>query len=110
MAKEEFDFEQFEDAPTEDQPINFDQFTEADTTEENQEEVERKTEVEDFIKGSEQGLTFGFADELSGAMGAGLEAIAGDDRMPDESKIEQMKRLYQEYRDAAHDRDWETKS
>lgn len=104
MADAEFNFDQFEDAQVEDQIINFDQFTEAEEVDDQQEDFERKNEIHDLIKGVEQGATFGFADELSGAIGTGLEAVAGDDRMPDESKIEQMKRLYQEYRDAARGR------
>lgn len=56
------------------------------------------------LKGAEQGVTFGFADELSGLLGAGLEGAFGDDRLPQESKIDQLKRMYDEYKMAAQGR------
>lgn len=50
------------------------------------------------LRGAEQGLTFGFADELGGAIGAGLEG-AFMAPMPEESKLQQLERAYKEYRD-----------
>lgn len=53
---------------------------------------------ESALEGAKQGLTFGFADEIGGLIGAGLE---GASMSPEsgESKMDQLKRVYQEYRD-----------
>lgn len=50
------------------------------------------------LRGAEQGLTFGFADELGGAIGAGIEGVA-EKPMEGESKMQQLQRLYDEYRE-----------
>ena len=78
-------------------------FDAADVVEDQpQEEVEAKApdvgKAEAALRGAEQGLTFGFADELGGAIGAGIEAVA-EEPMEQESKMEQLKRLYDEYRE-----------
>lgn len=55
--------------------------------------VPSKESLSDFTTASQQGLTFGFADELSGAMSAGLDKLGGID----EGKS--FKDLYHKYRD-----------
>ena len=56
------------------------------------------------LKGAEQGTTFGFADELGGAIGAGLEGLSPTSQLPEESKLDYIQRMYAEYRDAARNR------
>lgn len=61
---------------------------------------QQPSEAESTLRGAEQGLAFGFADELGGAMGAGLEGFtnaAKQGRLPYDSELEN---LYAEYRDA----------
>lgn len=53
---------------------------------------------ESAVRGLEQGATFGFADELGGAMGAAMEGVANKP-MEGESKVNQLKRVYDEYRE-----------
>jgi len=53
-------------------------------------------EFDSALKGAEQGLTLGFPDEISGALGAGLETFAGSEQP--------LEALYREYRDAARQR------
>lgn len=54
------------------------------------------------LRGAEQGLTFGFADELGGAMGAGLEGTVNAFKEGSLAPLNDsnLERLYKEYRDA----------
>lgn len=63
--------------------------------------------LEAGMRGLEQGTTAGVADEIGGAIGAGLEYAFGPEDVTapqDEGELEKLKRLYQEYRDANRDR------
>lgn len=101
---DKFDFDQFEDAPEE---FDFDQFEDApgetEIAAEQAPEASEMGATRAALTGAEQGLTFGLADELGGAMGAALE---GATTFPDqdESKLNQLSRLYQEYRDFNRER------
>ena len=64
--------------------------------------------VESGARGATKGLTFGFSDELSGALGAGAESVAGlfSDRFKDPRSFLER---YREYRDAYRKGDEEAK-
>jgi hypothetical protein len=60
------------------------------------------SEMTSAIEGSKKGLLLGSADEIGGAIGAGLEGIFGDritEEEKNESSSDRIKRLYKEYRD-----------
>lgn len=61
---------------------------------------------EALLKGAEQGLTFGFADELGGAMGAGLEGITEAVKTGSLKPVsdQNLIKLYEEYKQAARQR------
>ena len=91
-------------APPEVQNISFD--ASDVSTESDMPEMSKAPKIgmgESALRGSEQGLTMGFADELGGAIGAGIE---GAMESPDqgESKLNQLQRLYNEYRDFNRER------
>lgn len=102
-----FDFEQFEDAQvevpvSEEATFNFEQFEDDPDgfVPEKQSTINTSTAA---LAGAQQGLTFGLSDEISGAIGAGLEGSSVSP-VPGESKLDQLKRLYSEYRDIERSR------
>jgi hypothetical protein len=78
----------------------FDQFESADdipveTVEQPQTPV--TSTGQGLLTGTQKGVSFGLSDEIAGLMGAGIEGIA-ESPAEGESKIEQLNRLYEEYR------------
>lgn len=61
-------------------------------------EPEQWSKAESFGQGVLQGATAGFSDEIGGALGAGMEKLAGNPRN------KSLKDLYQEYRDMQRSR------
>lgn len=65
-----------------------------------------KPEVSDLTvagRGAGQGVTLGFADELRGLAGAGIEAISPSDKTDKRSILERLSGNYKDYRDIARD-------
>lgn len=93
------DFREIDAGPAEVQNISFGaEDLSVENPRANMDKISKVSGPEAGLRGAEQGLTMGFADELGGAIGAGLEG-SQEAPMAGESKLQQLQRLYDEYRD-----------